>query len=75
MERIITDFLVPDINQIRHSISGIDDSYNNSWDIYAELIQNAVDAIRQSDVKKGRIDLQIDCPTQTIIVITHEVVH
>jgi len=69
MERIITDFLVPDINQIRHTISGIDDSYNNSWDIYAELIQNAVDAIRQSDVEKGQIDIQIDCLTRTVIIV------
>lgn len=68
MEEIIRDYLTPDINQIRHSISGIDDSYNNSWDIYAELLQNAVDAIRQSDVEIGRIGIEVDCPARKIIV-------
>lgn len=68
MEKLITDYLIPDINQIRHSITGIDDSYNNSWDIYAELTQNAVDAIRQSKSKKGRIHLEVDCPTRSILV-------
>jgi hypothetical protein len=69
MERVITDYLTPDINQIRHSIRGIDDSYNNNWDIYAELIQNAVDAIRQSDIEKGIIELRIDCPNRAITII------
>ena len=73
METIINDYLTPNITQIRHSIRGIDDSYNNSWDIYAELLQNAVDAIRQSNVTMGRIKMQIDCTTRTIIVIDNGV--
>jgi hypothetical protein len=68
MEHIINDYLTPNINQIRHSIIGIDDSYNNSWDIYAELVQNAVDAIRQSSVERGNIVLEIDCPAHSIII-------
>lgn len=68
MEQIIEDYLAPDINQIRHSIRGIDDSYNNSWDVYAELIQNSVDAIRQSVTERGQILLQVDCPTRSIII-------
>lgn len=27
------DFLKPDVLQIKKSIKGIDDSYNNEWDI------------------------------------------
>ena len=46
------DFLKPEITQIRKSIKDIEDSYNNDWDILAELAQNSVDAIR----KKKKID-------------------
>lgn len=63
------NFLEPNISQIRKSIKGIDDSYNNEWDILAELLQNAVDAIRlkygeNTDVNyKGIIDIYIyQCP-------------
>ena len=69
MEQIINDYLTPHINQIRHSIKGIDDSYNNDWDIYAELIQNAVDAIRQSDIGNGHIELEVDCPNRAIKIM------
>ena len=62
----VTDFLKPDINQIRQSIRDIDDSYNNDWDILAELCQNAVDAIRKSDVKEGIIKLEIDSQRRSI---------
>lgn len=59
------DFLKPDVLQIKKSIKGIDDSYNNEWDILAELIQNAVDAIRlkysesNDENYKGIIDIYI----------------
>jgi len=62
MSEVISNFLAPSINQIRRSIRGIDDSYNNFWDILAELIQNSVDAIRKSEnVACGEIVLHIDC--------------
>lgn len=67
-EKIIEDYLHPNVDQIRHSIRGIDDSYNNSWDVYAELLQNAVDAIRQSDDSDGFISLEVDCPNRSIII-------
>ena len=69
MEKIINDYLTPNMNQIRHSIRGIDDSYNNSWDILAELIQNSVDAIRLSPPShKGIINLDIDCKKKSITI-------
>ena len=62
-------FLEPSINSIRKSIRGIDDSYNNFWDILAELLQNSVDAINAKEDKKGRIDIEIDSPNKRIRVI------
>ena len=62
----IDNYLTPDMSQIRHSIKGIDDSYNNNWDILAELIQNSVDAIRQKNDGDGVIKLQIDCVNKKI---------
>jgi anti-sigma regulatory factor (Ser/Thr protein kinase) len=56
----IENFLYPSIRQIRKSILDIDDSYNNEWDILAELIQNAVDAIRKAKNKNGEITIKID---------------
>lgn len=67
MEDKYLDFLTPSIQQIRHAIRGIDDSYNNFWDIIAELIQNAVDAIGRSTAgTPGKITLRIDCPKREI---------
>lgn len=68
MEELINDYLTPNITQIRHSILGIDDSYNNSWDIYAELTQNAVDAIRARGNPDGHIQLAVDCTTHSISI-------
>lgn len=62
------NFLMPDTNQIRHSIRDIDDSYNNDWDLLSELCQNAVDAIRKSDVEDGKIELNIDAINRTIVI-------
>ena len=62
-------FLTLPLSSIRRSIKDIDDSYRNPWDIYAELAQNAVDAIRRMQKKhheKGRIELKIDARRQTI---------
>ena len=41
-------FLMPNNFIIRKSIKGIEDSYNNFWDIIAELVQNSVDAINKT---------------------------
>ncbi len=60
------DFLSPGIQQIRHSIRDIDDSYNHNWDVIAELCQNAVDAIRMSSVQRGVISLEVDCSEKSI---------
>lgn len=63
------NFLEPSINSIRKSIKGIDDSYNNFWDILAELIQNSVDAIKRANEEKGKIEIKIDCVNKEITVI------
>ena len=77
----IIDFLIPDIKSIRKSIKGIDDSYNNFWDILAELLQNSVDAItKKREILKEKnnefniendeeyINIDIDCIKQNIKV-------
>lgn len=53
-------FLQPTISSIKKSIKGIDDSYNNFWDILAELIQNSVDAIHQKSDQTGIIEIEIN---------------
>lgn len=62
-------FLTPTINSIRKSIRGIDDSYNNFWDILAELLQNSVDAINKNNNQRGNINIVINAITKTIQVI------
>lgn len=64
MEKI--PFLQPTIHSIRKSIKGIDDSYNNFWDILAELIQNSVDAINRKFEKQGKIEIEIDAINKSI---------
>lgn len=70
----LVSFLQPDIQQVRKSIIGIDDSYNNQWDVLAELLQNAVDAIRQkynqniTGEYEGKIDIYINSQTKEIQV-------
>lgn len=67
MEKKI-NFLKPGINQIRQSILDIDDSYNNPWDILAELCQNSLDAIRKRETKEGKLVIKIDCSDKSISV-------
>lgn len=63
----VSDFLMPSINEIRKSIRGIDDSYNNYWDILAELLQNSVDAIKRGNPEEGGlINIRINCQTKEI---------
>lgn len=62
------DFLKQGVKQIRKSIKDIDDSYNNDWDIVAELLQNAVDAIRKKGELHGEIDIDINSQDRSIRV-------
>lgn len=62
-------FLQPTINSIRKSIRGIDDSYNNFWDVLAELLQNSVDAINAKEDKKGTILIEVDSINKKIRVV------
>ena len=57
MSEIIDDFLMPTLNEIRQSIRGIDDSYNNFWDVLAEIVQNAIDAIHRGNIENGEVNL------------------
>ena len=61
------DSLKSSINSLRHSIRDIDDSYNNFWDIFAELAQNSVDAINETG-KSGNIDIKIDCQKRNVTI-------
>jgi len=61
-------FLKPTVNIIRKSIRGIEDSYNNYWDILAELIQNSVDAICVRKNTDGKIYITINEFEKSIIV-------
>lgn len=65
---ISIDFLKPSIKEIRKSIKDIDDSYNNDWDILAELLQNSVDAIRKKNLNKGIINIEVNSQTKSIRV-------
>jgi hypothetical protein len=62
-------FLTPTINSVRKSIKGIDDSYNNFWDILAELVQNSVDAINAKNSQKGKIDIYVNAIEKSIRII------
>jgi molecular chaperone HtpG len=67
-QKQIDDFLDPGIQQVRHSIKDIDDSYNHEWDILAELCQNAVDAIREADQDEGEINLVVDASRNKVSI-------
>lgn len=64
------EFLQFPVSIIRRSIKDIDSSYRNPWDIYAELAQNAVDAIRKVNFhgnERGCISIEIDSINKNII--------
>lgn len=64
------EFLKFPVTIIRRSIKDIDSSYRNPWDIYAELAQNAVDAIRKvqfKDGETGRINIEINAQNKSIV--------
>ncbi len=69
IQETIPNFLAPGIEQIRQSIRDIDDSYNNEWDILAELLQNAVDAIRETGRPSGKITIELDARQQMIRIV------
>jgi hypothetical protein len=57
----------PSVKILKNRIKNIDSSYNNPWDILAELTQNSVDAIKQrSDVETGKIEIFIDARNKAI---------
>lgn len=63
-------FLSFPLSSIRRSIKDIDDSYRNPWDLFAELSQNAVDAIKkmqQSSQEKGKISIVVDSRAKKIV--------
>lgn len=62
------DFLTVSTKQIRHQINQVIQSYNNDWDIFAEILQNSVDAIRRAKPTKGHIKLDVDAITHTITI-------
>jgi len=59
-------FLEPDLEQIRHQITGILDSYTHDWDLLAEISQNAVDSISRAAPVRGHIKIRIDATTRTV---------
>lgn len=64
------EFLTFPVSVIRRSIRDIDSSYRNPWDIFAELAQNSVDAIRKAnlpDNEKGVINIEVDAIAKTIV--------
>ena len=62
------EFLKPSLREIRKSIKDIDDSYNNDWDILAELLQNSVDAIKKQKPSKPQIIIDVDSINRSITV-------
>ena len=61
------DFLQPDLVSIKQSIRDIDDSYSHEWDLIAELCQNSVDAIMQSENKNdGFISIEVDAHQKSL---------
>jgi molecular chaperone HtpG len=64
----IENFLNQGVKQVRKSIRDIDDSYNNDWDILAELTQNSVDAIRLASINNGNISIIVDSQNQSISI-------
>jgi hypothetical protein len=65
---IIDNFLQQGVEQIRQSIVDIDESYNNEWDILAELIQNSVDSIKKTERPTGQITLSVNCQKNQISI-------
>jgi hypothetical protein len=52
----------------RQFIRNIVDSYHHDWDILAELCQNAVDAIREKNPARGKVDVRFDRKNRSLEV-------
>ena len=67
------ELYTPNEDRLRREIQNIVDSYNNQWDIIAELTQNSVDGIRRWNnmyglEKKHLIDIVIDQQNKGITI-------
>lgn len=60
-------FLPTTSDVLRSMVDGILESYENPWDVLAELAQNSIDAIRKSGVVKGHLDVEIDQKKRKIL--------
>jgi hypothetical protein len=63
-----------DVTRFRRDIEEIVRSYRHSWDVFAELIQNAVDAIRRrarsdTNFDSGQLIIRVDPVKQQITII------
>jgi hypothetical protein len=59
-------FLPKSTDVLRTMIEGVLESYENPWDLLAELAQNSMDAIRAGDTPKGDLVVHIDQKKRTI---------
>ena len=67
------ELYTPNEDRLRREIQNIVDSYNNQWDIIAELTQNSVDGIRRWNKvygleKKHLIDIIVDQQNKGITI-------
>ncbi|MCL5100676.1 MAG: ATP-binding protein [Candidatus Marsarchaeota archaeon] len=67
------ELYTPNEDRLRREIQNIADSYNNQWDIIAELAQNSVDAVRRWNKlygpKKHTIEIVIDQKNKGITIV------
>ena len=56
----LRSFLPTSDDVLRTMLQGIMESYDNPWDILAELSQNALDAIHKEEPTKGHLHLKLD---------------
>src|SRR5690349_7393435 len=70
--RLLTELGRVTVEQFRSNIERIIKSYRHTWDIYAELLQNAVDAIVEQFPKdsheRGKVSLVIDTKERSVEV-------
>lgn len=70
--RLLTELGRVTEEQFRSNVERIIKSYRHTWDIYAELLQNAVDAIVEQFPKEshteGKVSLAIDTSKRCIVV-------
>ena len=59
-------FMPSSVKALRNMLKGIMGSYDNPWDLLAELSQNSVDALRAQNDDNGLISFSFDPETSTI---------